>query len=221
MQRARRAEDKEARAREILEAGLVLLRRHGFGGFTMAELAAHVGLAKGTLFLYFPTREALCLAAVHRLLGEWFDDVDDRLGKMRGKVTSSRMARNLVDATVARTDLVALLSILGTLLEHNIDVPTARAFKTWLLSRMALTGALVEKVLPEFQSGDGIRMLLHLHALLIGLYQHAAPASVVVEVLRDPELSPLRVDLARELDFGARALINAFRERTSTLDDKE
>ena len=69
MQRARKVEHKQARAKDILDAALALYRARGFAAFTMADLAAEVGLAKGTVFLYFPTKEALGLALTGPVVG--------------------------------------------------------------------------------------------------------------------------------------------------------
>lgn len=211
MQRARKVEHKQARAKDILDAALSLYRARGFAAFTMADLAAEVGLAKGTVFLYFPTKEALGLALTERLLGEWFDEIDDRLSKLRAPATAGRVAKQFSESVTERMDLVGLLALLGTLLEHNVDEPTAVQFKQFLAQRLAMTGALLEKTLPFLPSDGGARLLLHLHALVIGLYPHACPSDVVARALRHPGLELLRLDFPTELRVSTRALIEGMR----------
>src|SRR5687768_6933216 len=124
MQRARKLEDKAARARGMLEGALALYRERGFAGFTMADVAHRAGVAKGTLFLYFPTREVLGVALAQELLGAWFDDFDARLGRLRGSVSAARLARQFGESIAGRGELVALLALLGSLLEQNVDEAT-------------------------------------------------------------------------------------------------
>ena len=55
---------KEARPAEIIEAGMELLASHGFEGTKLAEVARRAGIAKGTIYLYFESKEALFEAAL-------------------------------------------------------------------------------------------------------------------------------------------------------------
>ena len=57
--RARSDDAKRARRQFILATADQLLRLYGFDAFTMNRLAAAADLAKGTLYLYFATREEL------------------------------------------------------------------------------------------------------------------------------------------------------------------
>ncbi|GAA5010762.1 TetR/AcrR family transcriptional regulator [Acinetobacter puyangensis] len=61
-QRKRR---KEARPQEIIEAAFRIFSVHGYAAATMMQIAKEAGVAKGTLFLYFPTKEALFRAVIH------------------------------------------------------------------------------------------------------------------------------------------------------------
>ncbi|WP_137891116.1 TetR/AcrR family transcriptional regulator, partial [Ramlibacter sp. 2FC] len=60
----RRTRRKEARPGELLEAALDLFVEKGFAATRSEEVAARAGVSKGTLFLYFPTKEELFKAVV-------------------------------------------------------------------------------------------------------------------------------------------------------------
>lgn len=60
-QRKRR---KEARPQEIIEAAFSIFTQYGYAAATMMQIAKQAGVAKGTLFLYFPTKEALFRAVI-------------------------------------------------------------------------------------------------------------------------------------------------------------
>lgn len=53
--------DKDQKRREILAAAMPLLARRGVGGTKMADVAAAAGIGKGTIYEYFPSKEALVL----------------------------------------------------------------------------------------------------------------------------------------------------------------
>lgn len=64
--RGRPAADASAKARrreEILAVAARVFAKRGYQATTMQEVADAVGIAKGTLFLYFPKKEGLFLAA--------------------------------------------------------------------------------------------------------------------------------------------------------------
>ena len=64
---------KRARRQFILTNADHLLRRDGFDAFTMSKLAVAADLAKGTLYLYFATREELVLALYTDLHNGWMN----------------------------------------------------------------------------------------------------------------------------------------------------
>lgn len=57
-------QEKQARKNAILDAALVLFSEKDFHEVTVDEIADHVGLSKGTLYLYFENKEHLFLSIV-------------------------------------------------------------------------------------------------------------------------------------------------------------
>jgi TetR/AcrR family transcriptional regulator len=67
--RAKHARRKEARPGELLEAALDLFVAKGFAATRAEEVAAKAGVSKGTLFLYFKSKEELFEAVVRENIG--------------------------------------------------------------------------------------------------------------------------------------------------------
>jgi TetR/AcrR family transcriptional regulator len=71
----KRERRKEARPGELLDAALDLFVEKGFAATRAEEVAARAGVSKGTLFLYFPSKEELFKAVVRENIsgrfGEW------------------------------------------------------------------------------------------------------------------------------------------------------
>src|SRR5690349_24617191 len=59
---------KEARPQELLDAALELFVEKGFAATRSEEVAARAGVAKGTLYLYYPSKEDLLKAVVRENL---------------------------------------------------------------------------------------------------------------------------------------------------------
>lgn len=60
----RRQRRKEARPGEILEAAAALFTEKGFAASRMDDVARRAGVSKGTLYLYFPSKEELFKALI-------------------------------------------------------------------------------------------------------------------------------------------------------------
>ena len=59
---------KEARPQELLDAALALFVEKGFAATRSEEVAQRAGVSKGTLYLYFPSKEELFKAVVRQTL---------------------------------------------------------------------------------------------------------------------------------------------------------
>ena len=70
----RRERRKQARPGELVDAALALFVEKGFAATRVEEVAARAGVSKGTLFLYFPSKEALFKAVVHENAARHLDD---------------------------------------------------------------------------------------------------------------------------------------------------
>ena len=75
----RRSRRKEARPGELLDAALDLFVTKGYAATKVEEVARKAGVSKGTLFLYFPSKEELFKAVVRHVLADRFAEWDVEL----------------------------------------------------------------------------------------------------------------------------------------------
>ncbi|MCE3248177.1 MAG: putative transcriptional regulator, TetR family [Geminicoccaceae bacterium] len=59
---------KDARPAEIVDAALEVFAERGFSAARLDDVAARAGISKGTLYLYFPSKEELFKAVVRQAL---------------------------------------------------------------------------------------------------------------------------------------------------------
>ncbi len=64
----RRARRKDARPGELIEAALDVFAERGFAGARLEDIAQRAGFTKGTVYLYFRSKEELFEAAVRQTL---------------------------------------------------------------------------------------------------------------------------------------------------------
>jgi len=207
--RARAEADKQQRRAEILRAAAEAFAKLPYAAVTMAEVARRAGLAKGTVYLYHATKESLFLQLGIGALARWFAGVEAAL-RGAGRLGPDELAALLVETLVVRGDLTRLLPLLHPVLEENIDEALALAFKQRLGEQTAAAGELLERRCEALAPGEGVRFLLRLHALVIGLHAMATPSPTVARILARPELAALRIDFAAELQATVAALLRGW-----------
>jgi len=87
--RARSLEEKSFRRQQILDAASALFAEVGYEGFSVALLASKAGIVKGTLYLYFKTREEVFLALYDQSLNRWSEKFIQRLPETLKKLLST------------------------------------------------------------------------------------------------------------------------------------
>jgi TetR/AcrR family transcriptional regulator len=81
---AKRERRKEARPGELLDAALDLFVEKGFAATRSEEVAARAGVSKGTLFLYFPSKEELFKAVVRENMSGRFAEWEEEFAAFDG-----------------------------------------------------------------------------------------------------------------------------------------
>jgi AcrR family transcriptional regulator len=198
---------KQERRADILKVALHRFTLTPYQDLSMAATAEEAGVAKGTLYLYFRSKEEMFLAIHTDQLDGWFDELDREL-KFAGPAASIANFVNFVGESLARRpQMLRLIAILHTVLEQNLDQATARRFKGWMKQRVEQSGALLEAYLPFLEAGQGAELLLKIDALVIGFQHLAEPSGVMRAVLAEPDMALFRVDREKQLLETLRTLL--------------
>ena len=99
---------KDARPSEIATAALALFSERGFAATRLEDVARRAGIGKGTLYLYFPTKEDLFRAVLRQDLVPNLQAMEDIVAAHQGPVGTllRQIAARLVQ--VLGTDLTAI-----------------------------------------------------------------------------------------------------------------
>jgi AcrR family transcriptional regulator len=177
--RARRPEQKQERREAIVVAARKLAVRSGVRDVSLGCIAAEVGLAKSNVVRYFSTREEIYLELTAREWHGWEHAVVDRLRDVR---EPDDIIDALVETLEQRPLLCDLMSQCATILEHNVSLEAARAFKLALVDYNATIGAAVAAAYPGLTVSEATELAGAAAGLAGLLYPMANPPPVMAEL---------------------------------------
>jgi AcrR family transcriptional regulator len=204
-QRAIGAEDKEERQQALLDAAERLLLRSPERMPSVAEVADEASLAKGTVYLYFPSKEELLLALHERNVGGFFRALiallDDEAEVDVEKVLALTHV-HMVDPPL----FLPLAARCFGLMAQSIPDAAAIAFKQRMATRLEQAGAGLEQHFPLLAPGEGLVLLRHSYALILGLWQMAGAHGACPGTPTGAEPAILQFNYPDDLDRALRAL---------------
>jgi AcrR family transcriptional regulator len=115
----REAYKRLQRAQRILDAAAVLILRWGYNKTTIDDIARQAGVAKGTIYLHWKTREDLFAALMKREKAELAADVQQRIAAdpsgatLRGLLKHSALA--LMQRPLMKAVLLRDMDVIGKL----------------------------------------------------------------------------------------------------------
>ena len=189
LQRQRR---KDARPQELLDAALTLFVEKGFAATKAEEVATLAGVSKGTLYLYFPSKEELLKAVIRHTLSADIAQGRERLLAHQGSATE------------------ALLDLLPEWWETVYDSPNSGMFKLVITEvrnfpeiaefyarevvepGMDVIGQLLQRGMAqgEFRSDLNIMAAVHsvvLPMIMLCLHKHSlGPCACIANILPEP-----------------------------------
>ena len=122
----KRERRKEARPGELLDAALDLFVEKGFAATRAEEVAARAGVSKGTLFLYFPSKEELFKAVVRENISGRFAEWNDEFEKFDG--SSADMVRYCMQVWWERIGATRASGITKLIISEARNFPDITAF---------------------------------------------------------------------------------------------
>ena len=169
---AHASEEKAARRAAILLAANTLFIAGGGTLPTAAQIASATGLAKGTVYLYFRTKEEIFAAL---LLADWNAVMQQSQlvfqttrGTRAVKVTA--FLNTLVDHLERHPELLRLDALGYGVLEKNMLRDALTAHKAEYMANLETTGDVIDAAL-HLPQGRGVQLLMRTYALTKGLWQ--------------------------------------------------
>lgn len=165
-----------------------------------AEVASSSGLAKGTVYLYFRTKEEIFAALLGAEWARLLDHVEGAFGPSRRDPTAliGGFIEGYVDYVDGRPVLMRLDALGYGVLDRNLDLTQLRAMKLSFAERLSAVGGLVDDRLA-LPPGRGIQLLTRTYALTRGLWQSLDHSEALADLMSDPALAHIKPPFATEL----------------------
>jgi AcrR family transcriptional regulator len=205
MQRAMDVAGKEERRNAILDAAEALFIEHPERMANVSEVAEAAGLAKGTVYLYFPSKEEMLLALHERQVAQYFTELMKHL-ETPGPVDFDSIFEITNRHFIRAPGYLALTSRCFGLMDREIPTETALAFKVRVGQILTLAGTGLERHFPALAPGDGATVLIHSYGLIVGLWQLLHPNERFGAAINRPELRMFKRDYEREIERALRSL---------------
>ena len=200
--RATTVENKENRRNALLDAAMALWQAHPERIISMAEVAQAAGVAKGTLYLYFKSKEDMLLAAHERLADGFFTTLVSRASDPQ-PVTLDDMVALTLAHVVDNPTFLPLAVMVGGLMHKAIAFQTCQEFEQRMAQRLLGAG---RALIPHFGFPNevfGAALLRRSYGLILGLWQLYGSPKPFCQYQGDELPLPTFSD---ELDAGLRAL---------------
>ena len=213
-QRAIGEEDKEERRNALLDAAETLFMKHPDRMASVSEVADEAGLAKGTVYLYFPSKEEMLLALHERQVANFFAELMRRLARPE-PLDFDHVFGITRDHLIRAPGYLPLTSRCFGLMDREIPAETAMAFKGRIGRVLEPAGAGLERHFPDLDKGGGIRLLLNSYGLIVGLWQLMHPNERFRDQLDRPELRVFKRDYEVEIERALKQLWAGAMKRNS------
>ena len=164
LKRARTNDEKHFRRTQILDSAELLFEEVGYESFSMANLAKTAGVVKGTLYLYFRTREEVFLTLYNQSLARWSEVF---LSRLKSAMSDHDYACALYETAMADGSFVPLLARLEHVIEHNVSIEKLVESKRSFIQRVGfITNATESAIsLNQTQAAEVVRTM---GVLLVG-----------------------------------------------------
>lgn len=195
--RAVAPEHKTEKRAAIVAAAEELARRGPSSSCSVDLLARKAGLAKGTVYLYFRSREEVLLAVHEKQSHAIFDAVEAALDVP--KADGASVVRAGLRYLRAHPEFFPLAGSCRSMLDAGVGTDAAFSYKKGMAERLERLGRKIERLYPGLARGAGAALLGNSYALIIGLWQQADVPACLRPVINRPELRPLRIDFEKQL----------------------
>jgi len=146
---ARWTRRKQARPAEIVEAALSVFAEKGYAGTRMDEIARRAGVTKGTIYLYFESKEAVFKSLVRDSIGATLAGVTADLSGFQGSAKDLlHFALNAMAHLLTTSDRVVLPKII--IAESGNFPELARFYREEIIDKgIALMASLIERGIAQ------------------------------------------------------------------------
>ena len=178
---------REEREQLILRAAEELLAEKGYHEMSMDEIATRVGVAKGTVYLHFPSKDELLFTLITRDMGSFITTIDQLLAQQQAPHAKLEALMRYIIGAILGAHFQALTAI-----SQNAELRTRfiQQKAQFTAQRQALDERLARifdagKAIGDFDAAIATPLLVNLFETMISarLHQQMTEHHVTIEDL--------------------------------------
>lgn len=190
--RARGAKEKELRRTSILQAAESLFQSSTLP--TTAKIGKEAGVAKGTLYLYFRSKEEIFLALLEEYYLQWLTSLGQTIEQNAEQLEA--IIEQGCQFIEKKPMFFQLASLSSSVIEPNVDSKILIAHKNEISKAVKNVARTLHAHFPHVEPDDGANLIMLTYGSLIGLWQISHPSESISKVLESPSLKLLKPDFS-------------------------
>jgi len=168
--------EKKMREKFIIEQALLMFETMDFSEITMNALAKKCSLAKGTLFVYFPTKETLFAKILYQEYSDWGNHELNELRK-QSSFTRETYKEFVMDQTryllKERMRMIRLVSMKQSIINKNIAPEILANEIEGLVKTIRMLSRITEQKMDFLAEEKIYNLYMARHVITIGAYELA------------------------------------------------
>lgn len=208
--RARSDDEKILKRQMILDAAWYLLEKSDGKLPTAIEIANYANISKGTVYVYFKTKEEIFLDLFLAKLREWAKYTEKILGSKKTNDIPS-VSSALAQYPSKNPLILVLGGLLHGIIEKNAPFTALLKMKTQVAELMQSIGSLLNKYLPWLPPEQGAKSMLTLYTLYTSVFQSFSSPAQLKKELKKLNIDIFEVDLEPDMVNSGIVLFTGFR----------
>lgn len=205
--RARSDKEKLQKRAKILKTAWLLYNKSGGVLPTASEIADKALLSKGTIYLYFHTKEEIYLQLYVEKVKEWFDSFTESLEAAEGPLTVQDFVAMTTAYIIENPRVLNLCNIVDGVLEQNTLDEVIIEVKVQLAQILESCSDIITKVFPGISRQRAIKLMLEIYSLVNGLWHFASIPPKTLKALKKKGIDMFDVDFRTAAVESVSALI--------------
>ncbi len=138
---------------------------------TVTRVARRVGLSKGTLYLYFSSKEELFFSVFESRVEEWVRSIETVLGERMADIGIIDLSRALTGYAAENPLVIKLGTITKSFIQNNIDANIIYDCDKRIVTLVDMAAGVISERFSFITRKQASQMLARGYALTLGLWQ--------------------------------------------------
>ena len=196
LKRAISEKDKLKRREKILKTARTLFEKNDGTLPTISEIAQKAGLSKGSVYLYFKTKNEIFLSLYMHHIRLWHDSLAEAVENFAGDITVAEYSRVLTQYLIRNPLVLRMWSLINVFFTGNIDEKMFMDFKIQLAGLLKDHGKLTYKLFPDLSMDRWLEIHFRIFALILGLWQVYYSPNQMKKLVRESKINIFEHDFS-------------------------